>query len=255
MSAASAAPPFEPYVSCSNIMKIRAVLNDLRRNRPFGDEHRARILASDLAFLSHDASLQDIGMPNGVFSPAFHAFHNGTPDSEIRDILKLKMRRAMFDQAAMLDQTTGGTSFIVHIPGALPPGTPANVEHLRAFVYVPRSVIQETEAREGGNPVPELVQTVLRELGPPTANLFDRARRRYWPSASTRTDPRSKPLPCIVGMPIPIPEGSSRYLFYGIKDEPSVTPSAYFALHSDTQAHGEDEGHDTDVSTLGSDLD
>ncbi|KAF5336600.1 hypothetical protein D9611_006613 [Ephemerocybe angulata] len=100
-NASNTAASFDPYISSSSIMKIRTVLNDLRRNRPFGEEHRSRILASDLAFLSHNASLDDIGMPDGVFPPAFRAFHSGTPESDIRDLLKLKMRRALFDQARL----------------------------------------------------------------------------------------------------------------------------------------------------------
>lgn len=128
----------------------------------------------------------------------------------------------------MLDQMTGGTTFVVSMPGALIPGSPATPEYIKANVYIPKMVLREIERQGRPNPVPDIVQTIIRELGVPTVTRFERAREKHWPYRRGRIPP-PQTLPQVDGMPMPMPAGSSRYLFYGRRLRTMPDPTAYFA--------------------------
>lgn len=108
---------------------------------------------------------------------------------------------------------------MVHIPGAVEPGTPASPEFIKAHVYIPGTIVTEMERGGGLNTVPDLLQVIIRELGVPTLTRFNRLRKKFWKFASQLTVPRTRPLPIVVGMPVPIPSGSARYTFYGRRFE------------------------------------
>ena len=116
------------------------------------------------------------------------------------------------------------------MPGAVAPETPAKPEYVQAYVYAPKGIMGEIERNGGTNPVPSLVQIIIRELGVPTLEKFDRARAKIWNFPRNENAPPPLPLPKQEGMPMAIPDGSSRYLFYGQKVRSMPDPSAYFGM-------------------------
>lgn len=154
-------------------------------------------------------------------------------------------------KAAKLDHMTGSTTFVVNIPGALEPLSPPLPEFIKAYVYAPGTVIREIEREGRENPVPDIVQMIIRELGVSTVGRFDRARKRLWSFPVNGSAPRPRPLPDIDGMPDPIPEGSARYTIYGRRLRTQPDPISYFAIGRGTPTIEDDEdiGAD-DYSTI-----
>ncbi|KAJ2920123.1 hypothetical protein MD484_g280, partial [Candolleomyces efflorescens] len=220
-------------LSASNLLHLRGILNDIQRHPCFYDTHKERLAAADLAFFSHGASLDDGPRSNDTFHQALSNYRQGTNDGATRAVLQLRMKRAIFDLAATLDQMTGGSTLVISMPGALIPGSLATPEYIKANVYAPKTVIREIEAQGHPNPIPDIVQTVIREIGVPTVRRFDRARERHWGHQRKNIQP-PKPLPELTGMPSPIPAGSCRYVFYGKKLHTMPDPSAYFASDTPT---------------------
>ncbi|KAJ3510670.1 hypothetical protein NMY22_g15904 [Coprinellus aureogranulatus] len=109
------------------------------------------------------------------------------------------------------------------------PMTPALPEYIRAFVYAPGTVIREYQRENRANPIPDIVQLIIRELGIPAIERYERARSRRWPYRRNLNTPRPRPLPEIDGMPDAIPTKSSRYLFYGRRYHTLPDPERYFA--------------------------
>ncbi|KAF6742487.1 hypothetical protein DFP72DRAFT_1081881 [Ephemerocybe angulata] len=248
-------------VSASGIMKLRNMLNDIRQHVDFAHRYSERLVSADIAFLAHDSSLRDGHIGDDKFHSAFQNFREGTRDESTQDLLKLKMRRLVFDQAAALDQATGSTTFVVHIPGALPPGSPSQPEHIKAHVYVPKAALMEIELKGLANPVPGIVQMIIKEIGVPTVSRYDRARQKYWGTSRRTTLPIPRSLPLVEGMPKPIPDGSSRYLFYGQEETLFQDPASYLASGRSGSDVETDEGtYDTlrrsvSSTTLASDVD
>lgn len=129
---------------------------------------------------------------------------------------------------------TGSTTFVVHIPGALEPLAPASPEFIKANVYVPGTLLREFKKEKRANPVPDIVQIIIREMGVSTVERFDRARKRQWNPPRNASAPRPHPLPDLEGMPLPIPENSSRYTFYGRRLRSQPDPISYFDLDPGT---------------------
>ena len=148
---------------------------------------------------------------------------------------------------------TGGTTFVIHIPGAMEPLTPSLPEYIKANVYVPGAVIREIERRGGENPVPDIVQVIIRELGVPTVERFDRIRALLWPFRRNTDIPKPRPLPEMHRMPMAIPANSSRYLFYGRNLHTLPDPTAYFAPFNewDVNPYREDDAMDVEESGPG----
>ncbi|KAF6743181.1 hypothetical protein DFP72DRAFT_1047728 [Ephemerocybe angulata] len=247
-------------VSASGIMKLRSILNDIRQHADFAHRHRERLVAADIAFLAHGASARDGHVGDDKFHAAFENFREGTPDEGIRELLKLKMRRLVFDQAAALDQATGGTTLVIHMPGALPPGSPSRPEYIKAYVYVSKAVLMEIESKGLPNPVPGIVQSVIRDLGVPTATRFDRARQKVWKTLRRMKPPTPRSLPRIEGMPMPIPDGSSRYLFYGHEEAFFQDLALYIAPVEQDKGEGDEGSYNAHLrsvssTTLASDVD
>jgi hypothetical protein len=117
---------------------------------------------------------------------------------------------------------------------------------MKAHVYVPSTVLREIETSGRSNPVPELVQCIIRELGVPTVQRFDRARRTAWPNGKQKSLQIPRPLPENLGMPPSIPDRSCRYHFYGHKVKPTPDPEAYFALPDFTKREDLDGNWEAD---------
>ncbi|RXW12533.1 hypothetical protein EST38_g13321 [Candolleomyces aberdarensis] len=218
----------EKGLSASNLLLLRSVLNNIQHHPHFYETHQDRLATCDLAFFSHGASLDDGPREHDAFHQALTNFRQGTNDGGLRNVIQLRMKRAIFDLAAMLDQMTGGATLVVSMPGALVPGSPPTSEHIKANVYIPKVVLKEIERQGRPNPVPDIVQTVIREIGEPTVVRFERAREKRWAYKRGQI-PTPRPLPQIDGMPMPMPAGSSRYLFYGRGLRTMPDPTAYFA--------------------------
>ncbi|RXW15801.1 hypothetical protein EST38_g10046 [Candolleomyces aberdarensis] len=230
----------------TSILYLRGILNSIERYPGFYTANEEKLAASDLAFFAHNASLDNGPSNSEAFHRRYFEARRTKQDENHRAIIELRARRAVFDQAALLDQVTGGTTLVVHIPGAQVPGTPARPEFLKANVYVPSTVIREIESKGRINPVPEIVRMLIRELGVPTVQRYDRIHAVVSPRKDTvMKTPKS--LPIVEGMPLAIPENSCRYLFYGRAVDQHPNPSSYFAPSKDEEDTQEiDEGSDTD---------
>ncbi|KAF6758162.1 hypothetical protein DFP72DRAFT_1064888 [Ephemerocybe angulata] len=221
--------------SGDNLLRLRGILNNLDKHPGFYESHQDRLAASDIAFFAHGASLDDKPYNENEFHPAFIKYRNGT-SAGYRFILQLRLKRAIMDHAALIDRVTGSTTLVVHIPGSLEPGTPALAEHIKANAYIPGPVLREIERSEyGSNTVPEIVQTIIREIGVPTVRRFDRARAKLWKFPRWGGAPIPRPLPEINGMPHPIPDDSSRYTFYGKRLRVLPSPDEYFRGDSESE--------------------
>lgn len=130
---------------------------------------------------------------------------------------------------------------VINIPGALEPLSPPSAEFIKAHVYVPGTILREFERENRSNPLPDIVQMIIRELGVSTVERFDRARKKLWDFPVNRNAPRPRPLPEIEGMPMAIPAGSNRYTFYGHRIKTQPDPNAYFAIDSDLPPTGDDD--------------
>ncbi|KAF6745498.1 hypothetical protein DFP72DRAFT_1077463 [Ephemerocybe angulata] len=260
MSSGNQGPFLESAVSASGIMKLRAILNDIRQHADFASHHRERLVAADIAFLAHGASARDGHIGDDKFHTSFEEFRQGTSDKGIQELLKLKMRRLVLDQAAALDQATGSTTLVIHMPGALPPGSPSRPEHIKAYVYVPKAVLMEIESKGLPNPVPGIVQSVIKGLGVPTASRYDRARKKVWKTSRRPVLPVPRALPRLEGMPMPIPDGSSRYLFYGQAEAFFHNAGSYLTAVNPDGNEPDEDIYDTILrsassTTLSSDVD
>lgn len=98
------------------------------------------------------------------------------------------------------------------------PNTPAAPEYIKAYSYFPSTILKEVTSQGDADIIDDIVQIVIRELGVPTVRRFERALKKTWNHiANTRniSSVHVRPLPEVKGIPNPIPDGSSRYLFYG----------------------------------------
>lgn len=117
---------------------------------------------------------------------------------------------------------------VIHMPAAMEPGTPALPEYIKAHVYLSPATMQEIKDKTDHNPVPDVVQTIITEIGVPSVERFDRCRKKskyYRPYRG----PAPLPLPVIEGLPDPIPANTGRYQFYGHRKARQPDPSTYFA--------------------------
>ncbi|TEB28819.1 hypothetical protein FA13DRAFT_1711523 [Coprinellus micaceus] len=215
----------ERIITGEKLPGLRNVRNRGIQEQPdFYEVNRARLQAADIAYFSHNASLDDGPIGDDEFHPDFLYLSRSRSNSSSRSILQLALRRAVLDHAAKLDQITGGTTLVVHMPSALEPMTPARSEYLKAYVYAPGTVIREFQRENRENPIPSIVHKIIEELGVASVERFERARSRKWPYPRNVNATKPQPLPNVVGMPQPIPDGSSRYLVYGRQVPSGQTP-------------------------------
>lgn len=131
---------------------------------------------------------------------------------------------------------------VVSMPGAAEPGTPASEDYVKAYAYIPESIVSEVHEGNNRETIPDLIQVVIRELGVPTLRRFKRAITKSWKGTRRESSILPRPLPEIRGMPDAIPYDSSRYLFYGRKMDYQVGSGEQGPFRLDGEERHRSEG-------------
>lgn len=123
-------------------------------------------------------------------------------------------------QCTVLDRLTGGSTIVMHHPGATAPNTPIVPESLKANIYVNPKVL--LEHHELHPVVAEITQLFLAKYATPLAQSFaSSCTKKGWRSGGSQTPAKDKCraetslLPLI---PPPITPSSSHFVFPGRPD-------------------------------------
>ncbi|KAG0704164.1 hypothetical protein DFH29DRAFT_873948 [Suillus ampliporus] len=150
----------------------------------------------------------------------------------------------IFDLCTVLDRLTGGSTIVMHHPGATPPNTPIVPESLKANIYVnPKVLLEHCELHPV---VAEITQLFLAKYATPLAQSFTSScTKKGWRSGSSQTPAKGKRraetslLPLI---PPPITPSSSHFVLPGRPDgslEVLLSTEShilsYIPRHHDTQ--------------------
>jgi hypothetical protein len=141
-------------------------------------------------------------------------------------------------QATTWDHADGGSTIILHVEGTTIPGTPPLPEYLKADVYLPPHLIDETP--DCHHPIAAIVQTFIEEIGVPTVNQWSRAAHNLGWSLNQKgpiTTP-SNHFPHLI--PPPVSSGSAHYNFrgcpYGLLSTPTSAPILHPSASSSATA-------------------
>lgn len=223
------------FLSSRGLEQLRKFTDNPTDHPYFMERYSAHRDAADLAFFAYNASLDSGPAAMDMFHPALIEFRRNTKDLSERSKILLRLKRSvqdqvsqqflrcvasglMFFQSALLDQVTGGTTLVVHLPGAAEPNTPPAPEYIKAYTYFPGTILKEVMAEGDPERIDDIIQLVIRELGVPTVKRFERAFKRAWASLPGTKIPSTsipRPLPSMQGIPRPVPDRSCRYLFFG----------------------------------------
>lgn len=259
------------YLSARGLEELREFTDDPSSYPDFRREYAAQRDAADLAFFAYNASLDSGPDEMDMFHQALIEFRRNTKDLTERSKIIMRLKRSVQDQvrhstkrqpvshvltetqSALLDQITGGTTLVVHLPGAAGPNTPASPEYIKAYSYFPGTILKEVTAEGDPERIDDIVQTIIRELGVPTMKRFERAFKKAWttlPGVKLPSSSRPRPLPQIQGLPHPVPSRSCRYLFYG-REAPVGAFTAFRHIEHIMRQQDEEDGNYAPVALLG----
>lgn len=75
-------------------------------------------------------------------------------------------------KATLWDRAFGGATMIIHIEGATAPNTPSAPEYIKAFVYLPPSIVSEIPSAQ--TPTADMVQSFIENVGVHTQAQWER---------------------------------------------------------------------------------
>ncbi|PPQ86353.1 hypothetical protein CVT25_002050 [Psilocybe cyanescens] len=131
--------------------------------------------------------------------------------TDLRSTLRKCLQELLFDTAALLDRTFGGTTLIVHVEGGTRPGSLKQPEYVKADVYFPNHMIRKVP--HTSKAVFDIIQRFIRDIGDPTIVRFEKCVEKLWKlSKPTATPP---PYPAQHAHPSASPPGSSIFTYYG----------------------------------------
>ncbi|KAG1798653.1 uncharacterized protein HD556DRAFT_1206501, partial [Suillus plorans] len=122
------------------------------------------------------------------------------------------IRHIIYDLCTLLDRLSGGSTIVLHHPGATAPQTDLTLANLTAKVYIDPKVLHDHPSLH--IVAAELVQTFIQHWARPVAQAFrDRRISRGWRQISTHTQvptpiPRSDPQ-ALVPLPVDMPSACS----------------------------------------------
>ncbi|KAJ6485505.1 hypothetical protein DFH09DRAFT_1339786 [Mycena vulgaris] len=213
--------PISPEIPASTEFKFEPIgAYNIRRylgaKMPDFNRQRHRYLSSDVAWLASGSSGDNhhLSFPNAFF-PEFHNIYDALPKGEPGQLARKewaeRVRRVIWDLATKYDRTTAGTTFIVHVAGTTVPGAPLAPERLKANVYLPPHFLADHP--EVHPTVAFLVQTVIEQIGIPTASDWRRKALQLW---SLNQSGRVGAVTLLTALiPAAVNERSSQYIFPG----------------------------------------
>lgn len=123
-------------------------------------------------------------------------------------------------QCTVLDRLTGGSTIVMHHPGATAPNTPIVPESLKANIYVNPKVLLEHHKLHPV--VAEITQLFLAKYATPLAQSFaSSCTKKGWRSGGSQTpakDKRRAETSLLPLIPPPITPSSSHFVFPGRPD-------------------------------------
>ncbi|KAJ6481139.1 hypothetical protein C8R45DRAFT_1100696 [Mycena sanguinolenta] len=186
---------------------------DLRRHlgvksSEFFELFKDKLLAADLALLASGASKDDKHLalgPDEVFQE-FHNLYQSLPVGEEGYAEHRKfldgLIQLIFDLVTKWDRVTGGTTIVIHTPGATAPKVAPVPEQLKAVVHLsPRFIHDHPEAHAS---IAFLVQTYIEKIGVPTAHDWVRRVTNFWPLSRSLDTTRRRNFAHLPLIPNPV---------------------------------------------------